>query len=166
MEKNTTRIMDISKDFEEGLKKLISEEKKKYEKMLEDDLFVESREFKNLIKLIDEILKIRMKKIVNLALVYANRDEELEATLTPEEEKLLKQLIQIFKQHYEHIHQIIYGPEKEKETNLVTIKILQDLDEFIAPNLKKYGPFSEGEIVTIDEPIGKILVENGFAEYH
>jgi len=118
-------------------------------------------------KLMREIIKIRLHKIVDLAVEgvpYGMTAEErrvftiLRAFIEREELPEISEELPEVKEE---------APEREipkrkvpKEAYLIKI----DLPRIIDPEFKEYGPFKAGDLVIIPKELGKVLVEREAAE--
>ncbi|PKM92067.1 MAG: hypothetical protein CVU81_02475, partial [Euryarchaeota archaeon HGW-Euryarchaeota-1] len=55
--------------------------------------------------------------------------------------------------------------EQEKKLLEVAVKFLNSCPGIVGDNLQRYGPFKDDDVVLITEPLAKILVNVGFAEF-
>jgi DNA replication initiation complex subunit (GINS family) len=53
---------------------------------------------------------------------------------------------------------------KEDKTNNPTIQILEDIPEFVGPDLNTYGPFTKGSVQAVPEMVAKLLVQTNQAK--
>jgi len=53
---------------------------------------------------------------------------------------------------------------ERKEEKLVMVAMLEDVQKFVAINMKNYGPFKKGDITTLPEPNADLLIKKGIAE--
>ena len=50
------------------------------------------------------------------------------------------------------------------KTDTLAIKIIQDIPEFVGPDMENYGPFEKGETIHIKPQIAEILTKSNQAE--
>ena len=117
-------------------------------------------------ELMREILKVRLHKIVDLAV--EGKPEEM----TAEERRIFK-ILRAFIER-EEIPQVEVEPtgelvesvppeEKPSKEILSAYIVNESLPAVIGPDLREYGPFRRGDLVTLPEVIGRVLVERGVA---
>lgn len=117
-------------------------------------------ESKNIERLIEDIFNRRERKILNQALIAARTNIPPE-NLTDEEKEFFDGLIAIIKERRLNILKML-SEEKEEIVNLIVFK--EDVPEFVASDLKTYGPFKKGDIAKLPEDNIKVLLERGIAE--
>ncbi|NJE84241.1 hypothetical protein E3E23_00055 [Thermococcus sp. CX2] len=119
-------------------------------------------------RLMREIIKIRLHKIVDLAV------EGLPYGMTAEEKRIFTILRAFIEREEipvevptEGVEKVEEVPEEEplprreiREAYLVKIDIPKVLD----PELREYGPFKAGDLVTLPKAIAKVLLERDAAE--
>ena len=54
--------------------------------------------------------------------------------------------------------------EHDKDLNNLSVKVLSDIPEFVGTDMKEYGPFKKGEVVTLPLKISKLLSDKKFVE--
>nr|WP_206204670.1 hypothetical protein [Thermococcus sp. MAR1] len=119
-------------------------------------------------KLMREIIKIRLHKIVDLAV------EGVPYGLTSEERRIFTMLrafiereeipVEIPEETVEVSGEV---PEREASKKRVPREayiIKVDLPKILDPELREYGPFRAGDLVVIPRGLGKVLVERDAAE--
>ncbi|AEK72061.1 hypothetical protein GQS_00790 [Thermococcus sp. 4557] len=124
-------------------------------------------------KLMREIIKIRLHKIVDLAV------EGIPGELTAEEKKIFTVLRAfIEREELEGLSVPTPGKETAQTVSEVATKapelkksipseayiIKVDLPKILDPELREYGPFRAGDLVIIPRSLGKVLVERDAAE--
>ena len=118
-------------------------------------------------KLMREIIKIRLHKIVDLAVEgvpYGMTEEEkriftiLRAFIEREElQEVPEEAVEVKEEAEEK-----EVPKKRVPKEAYIIKV--DLPKILDPELKEYGPFRAGDLVIIPQSLGKVLVEREAAE--
>ncbi|WP_258084250.1 DNA replication complex subunit Gins51 [Thermococcus thermotolerans] len=118
-------------------------------------------------KLMREIIKIRLHKIVDLAVEgvpYGMTEEErriftvLRAFIEREE---LPEVPEEVAEVQEEVQEVdSFRKKAPKEAYIIKV----DLPRILDPELKEYGPFRAGDLVIIPRSIGKVLVEREAAE--
>jgi DNA replication factor GINS len=116
--------------------------------------------------LMKEIIKIRLHKIVDLAV-------EGKLSEMPSEEKKLFTLIRAFiereeipvlpKEAPEPEEAETEPPAKVKEAPREAYIIEADLPSVLGPDMKEYGPFIAGDMAVIPTDIGRVLIERNVA---
>ncbi|CAD5244390.1 DNA replication complex subunit Gins51 [Thermococcus camini] len=120
-------------------------------------------------KLMREIIKIRLHKIVDLAV------EGIPGELTAEEKKIFTVLRAFIEREELAVPEVAEEklPERVPENQAGPLKrtapseayiIKFDLPKILDPELKEYGPFRAGDLVIIPRSLGKVLVERDAAE--
>ncbi|QDA31395.1 hypothetical protein FH039_06995 [Thermococcus indicus] len=120
-------------------------------------------------KLMREIIKIRLHKIVDLAV------EGIPGELTAEEKKIFTVLRAFIEREELAVPEVAEEelPERVPESPAEPLKrtapseayiIKIDLPKILDPELREYGPFRAGDLVVIPRSLGKVLVERDAAE--
>jgi DNA replication initiation complex subunit (GINS family) len=132
-------------------------------------------EFENIKKISEELINIRLKKILTL-LSYGLKVENLtqrEKSFFDDVSKIVnefksqipKKEIQAESQQPQNILQPEVRAEKiTLKPNKTLIKIVDDVPEFVGLDLKDYA-LRAGDIITIHKEIADLLVRSGKAEY-
>ena len=108
---------------------------------------------------LQDLLDVREKKILNLAL-YSIRSGTEPENMMPEERDFFTKVMANIRDFQESRKQVLEG--KEERTN--NIAVLEDVPEFVGTDLKTYGPFKQGDITTLPEDVSKVLIERGTAK--
>jgi DNA replication initiation complex subunit (GINS family) len=117
-------------------------------------------ESKNIERLIEDIFNRRERKILNQALIAARTNIPPE-NLTEEEKVFFDDIIITIKARRLSIDKML-GNEKREEVNMVVFK--EDVPEFVASDMKTYGPFKKGDIAKLPDENIKVLMERGIVE--
>ena len=148
-EKATGRLTNIPNRF--FLDALNYLEKK--EKTTEEEWKLESAR-----RRLQDIIEIREKKIINSAINAVKANVALD-NLTAEEKEFFDSLVDAIKKFR---NKILKPPDPADREEAVAF--LQDVEEFVGPNMKTYGPFKPGDVATLPRPVTELLVKKGAAE--
>ena len=163
LEKNTSKLVEVDDDFIDSLGVFIEEEKKKYLASLKNFSASDAREFTNLKRVIEEIFLMREKKILNKALIAAHTKEVSEEKMALQERETFRKLLRLLDDHFDLLSSF-FGDKEKKEAQLVSIKILKDVPTFVGTDMKEYGPFKEGESVSLPSKVARLFVTRKIAQ--
>ncbi|HEX55474.1 MAG: hypothetical protein DRO94_04105 [Candidatus Altiarchaeales archaeon] len=163
-EKRFPTLQKIPEGFHSELSRLMSE--------IDD----EYRE--NLRKVCDEILTLRIAKILRLA--ARPGDSSMPINLTKEEMKIYEEIRRIvfeFRENFIKIDELakkridttnqeskVDGEIDGKKEKKIKLRILKSMPAIIGSDMKHYGPFSEDDVVELPEETARILLEREVAE--
>jgi len=161
LETKSPKLTKLNSDFYKELKKFLVDERKKYTEEIEDSFSPTAiKKFETLKKMIDKIREIRLKKSLNLCLMYSRTNSFEEEGLIDFEIDFAKGVIKLIDKQNEH-SQNIFGvtkrSKKQDHQNLVKVKFLEQVPAFIGADLKEYGPFEKEDVCEIPEDLIKIL---------
>ncbi|MEM5828351.1 MAG: hypothetical protein QW197_02505 [Candidatus Aenigmatarchaeota archaeon] len=173
-EKSENKLSKLPKDFFAKVNSYLKLKEEIYNNTKDEKVRYELKTAK---KIVDEILLLRLKKIIDAVFIFLKSGSLPENLLKEEEmfffslieqvkslrKNLLEQNLVIEKTEESKQKEDLEKKEEAKEKNVIKIKFLFDVPEFVAPDGKLLGPFKKGEIREIDIEIGKIFIENGFA---
>ena len=146
-------------------------------------------EVENAKKLLEDVINRRQKKVV-LSALRTVRGDLPPSNLNDEERKFFDQIVNILKdfrnnmnekfRSYEDIVEEkieeakksveVLKPKEVVEQKLIKpdgklmVKILDDLPRFVGSNLESYGPLKAGDVITLPEKIGELLITRKVAE--
>ncbi len=163
LEKNTTNLVEVDDDFIDSLEDFIQEQKKKYLLSMKNFSSTEAREFTNLKRIVDEIFLLREKKILNKALIASKTSDEKPEKMAYQELEIFKKLLKVL-YNYESICNELFGEKERKEASTIRMKLIKDVPAFVGTDMKEYGPFSEGQTVSLPSRIAKLLSSRKIAE--
>ncbi len=168
LEKESKTLIHLEPDFYDRLKEFLEEERKKLKEAFDSFDFATLLRLKNLLQIVDEIVSMRLEKVVRLALIHLNDDTEPE-NLVGWEKELYQRTRELLLEYYEKVRQDLAGREEkrekeEEEKNVVIVRILQDIPAFVGADFKEYGPYSRGEEVPLPKEVADILILRGLAE--
>ena len=154
-----TKLVKLPPDFYEKVLNYI-EQKKKMAKKKRDQS--SEKEVENVKRVLEEIYNRRETKILQQA-IFASRTGIPIQNLTKEEEKFFRQIVDLMKFQREKTLNI-FTKNKKEEVDLKRVKFTQEMPEFVGVDLKKYGPFKEGEEGEIPEENADLMIKSGIAK--
>jgi len=163
LEKNTSKLVEVEEDFVDLLNVFVEEEKKKYLASLKNFSASDAREFTNLKRVVEDIFLMREKKLLNKALISSHTKEIDGEKMAHQEKDTFKKLLKILEDHYE-LYESLFGEKEKRESELVLVKILKDVPTFVGTDMKEYGPFSEGQSVSLPSKVARLFVTRKIAE--
>jgi DNA replication initiation complex subunit (GINS family) len=119
----------------------------------------DSWELENAKRLLQDLMEIRERKILTLALYFV-RSGASPNNLTLEERDFFNVLVSALKDFQSRKKVMLDG----KPENRWMLGMLSDVPEFMDLRLRKNGPFRKGDIATVSEEHAKLLVEKGLAK--
>ena len=143
------KLQGIMKEHEEG--------------SIERDLL--KNEIKEFMDLLNEFFKIRLNKLICLTIDGVALEK---SHLMLEEKKLIESFKSSLANFYDSFK---FGgdeikpdtPIGETPSNLVVVRLLQDMEQIVGIDLKNYGPFKKEDIATIPEKNAISLIEKNAA---
>ncbi|MFA4907343.1 MAG: hypothetical protein WC602_03670 [archaeon] len=175
LEKNSSRLVDVEQDFYDSLAVLVKQQRENYTESLKDlsSSANAAREFSNLRKMIEEIFAMREKKLFSLALVSSSTKENGSEHLANEEKRMIASLMGLLERHNETLeglfsennHNENGSPEEKREEESVSIEIISEVPGFIGTDMKEYGPYSAGRMVSLPKKIAKLFVSKGLGKF-
>ncbi|MBU3904803.1 MAG: hypothetical protein KJ906_01480 [Nanoarchaeota archaeon] len=139
-------------------------------------------EAENTRKLLEDIINRREKKLV-LSALRTIRGELPPRNLTSSEQQFFDNMVASLKRFRETVKEEMMSlddivEEKIEETKKVMsemtpeinvngkkmLKILSDVPSFVGTDMKKYGPFKEGDVVSLSEDIMNLLISRNVGE--
>jgi len=163
LEKNTSKLVEVDDDFIDSLQTFVEEEKKKYLASLKNFSSSDAREFANLKRIIEEVFLMREKKILNKALLAIHTKETETDKMSRQEKDTFKKLFKVLEEHHA-LGVDLFGERDKPEAAIVSVNILKDIPTFVGTDMKEYGPFSEGQSVSLPPKIAKLFVTRKLAE--
>ena len=152
-EKRSNNISNLKEDFYIEVHQYIEKTKKK---LNEDSDPAIRRELENCIKILNEVQKKRIEKIMIYGFneVY-NGFDPLDNLTTEEKElyDLIKKDVTKIKKNFET------GNAKRKE-DIIKVRVLKEIPKFKGPDGKDYGPFNEGDVCELPKTTGELLIKN------
>lgn len=166
-----TRLTPLEPDFYRLLREYIEEEKKEVDRAWQEQDIQRLVLFANLVKLVNDIIAIRQRKIVSLALASMFDEAWEPENLVGWEKDLYRDVVETVRK-YRDSALVFVGlkeeegkkEEEEKRLKTVRVKILKAIPEFIGTDYKTYGPYAAGEIAELPQEIVDILLVRNLAE--
>jgi len=116
------------------------------------------RQLQSIKRLSNEIIEIRKRKIVNLALLNSRTLNEVQVkNLLPEEKNLYNSLLNSLK---EYVLPVKEEAKTLKEENLefTKVKFLESVPKFMGTDSKIYGPFSKEDTSSLPNKVAYIFI--------
>ncbi|MEM5820483.1 MAG: hypothetical protein QW678_02470 [Candidatus Aenigmatarchaeota archaeon] len=183
-EKSENKLSKLPNDF---FKKVDSYLKTKEEifKNTQDEKV--KYELKNAKRMVDEIILLRLKKIIDAVFIFL-KSGSLPSNMLPKEEELFFKIIDLVKDLKKNLFEskeITKTNESNKNLNLIEnknekkieddeqkierkekdrikVKVLIEIPKFIGPDGNWYGPYEKGSIVELEKEIANFLIDAGF----
>jgi DNA replication factor GINS len=146
------RLSQIPSDFYEKARAYLEQKKKLAERQKDRNTNIEVR---NIEGLLEDIYNRRETKLLNYAILTI-RTGLPPQNLIDEEKPLFEALVDTLSKQRERVLNMIFKKSKEK-VEFNTVKFLEDVEEFIGIDLKKYGPFKEGDVSKIPKDNAELL---------
>jgi DNA replication factor GINS len=162
LERNTSKLVEVDEDFIDSIEKFVEEEKKQYLDSLKNFSASQTRAFTNLKRIIEEIFLIREKKIINKALISSHTKDADTNNMAYQEKDFYKKMLKTL-EDYSSCCTNLFG-EKEKKKSMMDVEILKDVPTFVGTDMKEYGPFKKGQIVSVPEKISKLFITRKIAQ--
>ena len=114
-------------------------------------------EFESTERRLKDIIDLREKKIIMLAMYSARANTDVE-NLAEEEKELFNTILNAIKLFRESIEEQMSTKKEEP------VVILNDVGEFVGINMQTYGPFKSGDVVTLPKPNAELMVKKGYVK--
>jgi len=148
-----TKLSKIPKNFYQKAKEYL-EQKRKLSGKQKDRM--STLEMKNVERLLEDIYNRRETKIVNHAIITARTDIPPE-NLIEEEKEFFQAIADVLRSQRERVLNTLL--KKSKEEDFEKIKFIDEVEEFVGIDLKKYGPYKEGDEARIPKENAKLLIK-------
>ena len=124
-----------------------------------------SQELSNVKRLMEELVRLRFKKLVKYATFEKPLNKE---ALTLEEEKIFLGLKPSFESFQFLLKDSLRGKtskieEKTEPPKRLLLRFLQEAPAIVGVDLKVYGPYSVEDVATLPVENAKVLVKQGIA---
>lgn len=183
-EKSSNFLQELGENFHAELGELVERVFSSYPEY--------SRERENLKKLISELINVREKKLVNIALSIVREKKRSKNSvgdienITEYEKKALNEIIAALEKNRRAFESIFSGkreiteknmPEagkfekehksetkkEQKKQKMLAIRMLADLPPIFGIDKKVYGPFKKEDVVFMPEKNAKIFIDKKYA---
>ncbi|MDP3918474.1 MAG: hypothetical protein Q8Q35_01035 [Nanoarchaeota archaeon] len=183
-EKYRTEIQEVTDTFFEEVVKYMGEKKAILDSQSQKDSIFASKELektqtqiKNVQRILKELYEKRENKILQTALFASRSDnppdtsnmlpeelalfQELKGTLDSYRSGILINLLKNKSPQVDISHIVVeQKPLKtEEKTNTLRIQILEDVPEFVGPDLQIYGPYPKESTLDIPDMIANLLIQ-------
>lgn len=166
LESENSQLQKIEPSFYSKAGEYLKKIKQKADETNNTSASLASLEYKRANSMLEEILKLRTKKIFKAIL---NGKNEVEF-LTLGEKELYNSLNEIVNKFIEEIQTTLHGEkvvlhrkDETKDLGSSLIRILQDLPLVMGTDLKVYGPFRSEDVVVLPRENAQALIEREVA---
>jgi len=167
-EKYSEQLQGLPKKFIEDVAAYFEEKKRFSEK--DDDMFSEvaiknKKKLENAISNFRELIRLRKKKILNLAFVasqvgISKKDFE---NLMAFEKELFEEIVKDLENAEKSLSGVMSG-QKEEEGKHRLVRFVEEIPEFLNYEGESEGPFEKGEIANLERDVVEILIKDGKVE--
>lgn len=163
LEKAASNLVKLPDDFYSDLSSFLSDAKESYLESLKDFSPAKARDFVNLKKMVEEIFLLREKKILTKALIASRTKEYSVEEFALQEKKFFEKMLSVLESHNEILDGFFSERQakKQKDLNIVSVKVLSEIPSFVGADMKDYGPFSPGQTASVPFAVAKLLVARG-----
>ena len=164
-EKENTEIQKLPKGFYAELagyvKKIREESRMLDEKTVKGRLL--EQEYKNVKRMIEELVRLRYKKALRKALAGKIVPKEF---LTEEEARLQGEILPIAEAYQAFVKEILRGrlsdtERRRKKPRKMLVRFLQEIPAIVGSDMKTYGPFKSEDIATLPVENARALIKQG-----
>jgi DNA replication initiation complex subunit (GINS family) len=166
LEKNTNRLVEVEDDFFDSLNTFMVDEKQAYLEGLKNLSANKARDFSNLKKMVEEIMLVREKKLLNKALIASRTGELSVEKIALQEKKTVEELVKVLEDHRSYLDAVFESPEKSagKSNAQIAINTRQAIPKFVGADLKEYGPFEKDKNVKLPFRVANLLISRELAQ--
>jgi len=151
-EKNAAKLAKLPEDFFKQVKEYLDG------KVQITESKADKWELDSARRLLQDLTEIRERKLLTLALFHV-RSGVASENMTDEEKEFFDSVVNNIKNFQRRRKEAIEGQSEPKDL----VAITTPLPEFVGINMKVYGPFNEGDVVTLPEPNADLLVKKNAA---
>ncbi|MDD3178607.1 MAG: hypothetical protein PHR26_03760 [Candidatus ainarchaeum sp.] len=167
LETKSPLLSKLDPDFYKELKRFLIDERKKYAQEMKDSFSARNiKRLETIKQMVEKIREIRLKKCLNLCLMYSRTNDFSEDGLIDFELDFAKGIIKLIDKQNDQT-QSIMGIKKADIKNvkdLLKVKFLQEIPAFIGGDLKEYGPYEKDQICELPEDVCKLLESKNIIE--
>ncbi|MFA4960570.1 MAG: hypothetical protein WC548_02800 [Candidatus Pacearchaeota archaeon] len=167
-EKYSEQLQSLPKKFISETSEYFKEKKEFLNK--EDDFFSDvaiknKKKLENALSSFKDLLRIRKKKILNLAFVasevgISKRDFE---NLLGFETDLFEEVVKSLEKAEKNLNADMVGTQKDERKHKV-VRFLENVPEFLDYEGEEVGPFEKGEVANLENKIVEILMNDNKVE--
>lgn len=168
-EKTRNELQPIEENFFQQLKSYIQEKKlilnsQKQKNSFPEEIKKTERQLQSIQRLTNEIIERRKHKILNLALLNSRTPSAISLKpLLPKEKRLYELTLNALK-NYSFPIETKTKTLKNTNSNLVSVRFLAPLPQFIGTDNKLYGPFKKEDQISLPLNIANILINKNKAK--
>lgn len=168
-ERYSESLQPIPKSFVKDVAKYMKEKREAASKegdVFSDVLLKTKKQLENAITLFQELLRRRRKKILNLVLIASETGiskQDFDNMLLIEK-NLFEELMRCIEGSDRKLNDLLNGAQEDGTQDNELVVFLEDVDEFLASDGEKYGPFEIGQFANLPKSIANIFLEDGVAE--
>lgn len=182
MERNSSKLGDLPRNFYDELSQLLVTQKSK----CKEGQAEEAKIFENTVKTARDIFDRREQKMLMKAMRFVRTNETDKDSITDEEKALFERLSEDLKKSRQEFEMLLLGNGKPKnlekiqnindipsinnghageDLNIVMVRILKKVPKFVSGDLKEYGPFEANSIVKLPKKEADLLSNRNFIEF-
>jgi len=164
LEKESTKLVSLEDDFFDSLQVYLKEEKSKIKQ--NEDIFDDSASQRlfNIKNMVEDILYLRQKKIINKAIMKIKTNEEDTSNFLGPELKMYSQIVTVIEDYHKYLDEVFNKKIAKKEYVLQKVKMLKAVPKFIGTDMQEYGPYTENDLIEVPENIAKLFVNKNIGE--
>lgn len=156
-EKRSNNISILKEDFYVEVHQYIDKTKKK---LNDDSDPAVRRELENCLKILNEVQKRRVEKIIVYSFNEIYNGFDSLDNLTQEE----KELYDLVKKDVTQIKKNFENCSAKRKEDIIKVRVLKEIPKFKGHDGNNYGPFNEGDICELPRTTGELVVKNKKAE--
>ena len=171
-ERYSEQLQPLPKKFISSVAEYIIEKKKMTEQnedIFSDEIMKTKKQLENATSIFKELMLLRKKKLLGLVFVASETGiskRDFENMLDFE-----KEMFDNFMTSMEHAEKTLGSEfsngnenENEKHDEMKLVLFLDNIEEFVGPEGRTFGPFKKDDIVNLPKQIADILVSDGKSE--
>lgn len=156
-EKRSNNISQLKEDFYVEVNEYIEKTKKKLDEEPNPAL---RRELENCFKILNEVQKKRIEKILIYGFNEIYNDFDPLENLTQEEKMLYEEI----KKDVTKIKKNFEKKTTKRKEDIIKVRVLKEVPKVKGPKDKDYGPFKENDVCELPKKIGELLINAKKAE--
>jgi DNA replication initiation complex subunit (GINS family) len=164
-EKYNEQLQSIAKNFLKEVAEYLRDKEKITSK--ESDVFSETiiktkKQLENAVNIIKELMMIRERKILNLAVISSRTGVSKKDTehMLSFEKDLFSELIKNLEYTHKKFDQALSGKEKKDLKKNILIRFTRDVPKFSDLEGNEIGPFKKGDVSNLPREIASILIND------
>ncbi|MFH0906184.1 MAG: hypothetical protein V1824_02520 [archaeon] len=160
LETKSPKLYKLEPSFYKLLKKFVKDEKSKYLSSIESISAIESKKFENLKFMIMKIRELRLKKCLNMCLMYSRTNDLKEDCLIDFEIDFVKNILKLLDKQNEQTISLLSDKKEILNTDLSLIKVqvVESVPAFIGQDMKEYGPYVQNDVCELPETVCSLLM--------